>query len=359
MRDINPRDIRPFTGNADIFRDLSGDEYAVLRDSIAEHGIITPLVVTQDNVLIAGHQRLRVAQELGLDTVPCVVRQVANDTELELLLIEDNVRRRHLSPYEFAKAVKRAYELNGIRHGGDRQESDSNSCLQDIADSFGVSKFKVKEARTLAELIPSFGELLDAKRITREVATHLAQLPHDAQVALYDDWDAGWKHAHADALKKLKDEYKDTMKALTKKQKEAEECAKRYEAELADAKRALEEAEESEPDHGDEVRAQIEAEYESQIEKLNELAELQTKLRNVLKNKPTTPTVKAKSLGMAAGEWRTEPAPRDGTLILSVWEGEDENEYEAVLWDTESECWSTGGDSEPIAWAPIFVPREN
>lgn len=358
MRDIHPHDIRPFTGNADIFRDLSGDEYATLRDSIAEYGIITPLVVTQDNVLIAGHQRLRVAQELGLDTVPCVVRQVASDTELELLLIEDNVRRRHLSPYEFAKAVKRAYELNGIRAG---KPTNGNSLkLNELADSYGVSESEVRRARTLAELIPSFGELLDAKRITKEVATHLAQLPHDAQVALYDDWDAGWKHAHADALKKLKDEYKDTMKSLTKKQKEAEECAKRYEAELADAKRALEDAEESEPDDGDEVRAQIEAEYEAQIEKLNdELAELQTKLRNVLKDKPPTATVKAKSLGMAAGEWRTELAPRDGTLILSVWEGEGEDEYEAVRWEGESECWSTGGDSEPIAWAPIYKPRED
>ncbi len=86
-----------------------------LADSIREHGIIQPLIVSpaEDHdryELIAGERRLRASQLLGMDKVPVVVRMVKNeDTLLELALIE-NIQRTDLNPIEEAEAYNKLIE---------------------------------------------------------------------------------------------------------------------------------------------------------------------------------------------------------------------------------------------------------
>jgi len=66
-----------------------------LADSIKEHGIVQPLVVTKldDNQyqLIAGERRLEAAKLAGLVKVPAVVREVSEQQKLELSIIENIV----------------------------------------------------------------------------------------------------------------------------------------------------------------------------------------------------------------------------------------------------------------------------
>ena len=57
-----------------------------LTNSIKEHGILQPLIVTQTEVgyqLIAGERRLRAAQILGLKTVPAIIREAKDQKKLE------------------------------------------------------------------------------------------------------------------------------------------------------------------------------------------------------------------------------------------------------------------------------------
>jgi ParB/RepB/Spo0J family partition protein len=106
--------------NTETFRDLTGEEFEELKASISDHGIIEPVIVNQDGIIICGHQRVRACRELGINDVPVVVREVVSDEEHETLLIEENLRRRQLTVSETARAVKRLYELRGIdRRGGD------------------------------------------------------------------------------------------------------------------------------------------------------------------------------------------------------------------------------------------------
>lgn len=80
-----------------------------LVDSIRQHGILQPLVVTRQGnrfQLIAGERRLRAAIELGLDTVPVLIRQADEQKKLELALIE-NLQRQDLNPIESAIAYRR------------------------------------------------------------------------------------------------------------------------------------------------------------------------------------------------------------------------------------------------------------
>lgn len=83
-----------------------------LKQSIEEHGIIQPLVVTHSEKgyeLIAGERRLRAARELKLREVPIVVREANDQTKLELALIE-NIQREDLNAVELANAYKQLSE---------------------------------------------------------------------------------------------------------------------------------------------------------------------------------------------------------------------------------------------------------
>jgi len=64
-----------------------------LKESIAADGIIGPLVIDQDDTILSGHRRWRVAQALGLALVPVVVREIAEPLDGERVLIESNRQR--------------------------------------------------------------------------------------------------------------------------------------------------------------------------------------------------------------------------------------------------------------------------
>ena len=80
-----------------------------LKNSIKQHGILQPLIVTQTMAgkyeLIAGERRLRAAKELNLKKIPIIVRTAKDLEKLELSLVE-NIQREDLNPIERAEAYK-------------------------------------------------------------------------------------------------------------------------------------------------------------------------------------------------------------------------------------------------------------
>ncbi|MFP4106752.1 MAG: ParB/RepB/Spo0J family partition protein [Phycisphaerae bacterium] len=94
-------------------REFDDEQLRELADSIAQQGIIQPLVVTPANghktkkpyVLIAGERRLRAAKRAGLKEVPCVVRQADRRQMVEWALVE-NIQRTDLNAIERAHAYR-------------------------------------------------------------------------------------------------------------------------------------------------------------------------------------------------------------------------------------------------------------
>lgn len=83
-----------------------------LTQSIKQHGVVQPLVVTKDGnryQLVAGERRLRAAKKAGLTEVPAVVRSLKELEQLEISIIE-NVQRVDLSPLEQALSIERLHE---------------------------------------------------------------------------------------------------------------------------------------------------------------------------------------------------------------------------------------------------------
>ena len=99
---------------------MNSEDLEDLANSIREHGVLQPLVVSFDPLtgmytLIAGERRLRASKLAGLDTVPVIVREVTNQERLELALIE-NVQRADLSPLETAEAYRQLAEDFHLSH---------------------------------------------------------------------------------------------------------------------------------------------------------------------------------------------------------------------------------------------------
>lgn len=79
-----------------------------LAASIREHGLIQPLIVTQENdkfVLIAGERRWRASKMAGMTEVPVVIKEATPQEMLELAIIE-NIQRADLNPLEEAYAYR-------------------------------------------------------------------------------------------------------------------------------------------------------------------------------------------------------------------------------------------------------------
>ena len=82
---------------APVLPPLPAQEHARLRDSIRDRGVLQPLLITADHVLIDGHERWKAIRELGLSRYPIRIIGNLNESERVDLAIRTNLERRHLT----------------------------------------------------------------------------------------------------------------------------------------------------------------------------------------------------------------------------------------------------------------------
>ena len=159
----------------DLFRDMEGEDFEQLKCSIQGVGMIQPVIVDQEMRVVCGHQRLRAARALGLESVPVVVHRLGEDETRWIMAIEENIRRRHLQPSEMARAIKKLVELK-----------DKRNRAEAVAQEVGLSKRQVNRYRGLEHLIPEISSLLDGGNLTQQVALQIAQLEEAVQRVAYE-----------------------------------------------------------------------------------------------------------------------------------------------------------------------------
>jgi hypothetical protein len=87
---IRTADLRPHPRNEEIYQDQPDDD---LVRSIADRGVMRPLIVTPRREILAGRRRWMACVELRLDTVPVIVMQPASDADAIQIIVADNVAR--------------------------------------------------------------------------------------------------------------------------------------------------------------------------------------------------------------------------------------------------------------------------
>jgi len=76
---------------------IDSEKYSQLKDDIMENGIKLPLVINSNNILLDGYTRLRIARELQLKEVPCIIKTFNDRLEEELYILTINYYRRDLN----------------------------------------------------------------------------------------------------------------------------------------------------------------------------------------------------------------------------------------------------------------------
>jgi ParB family transcriptional regulator, chromosome partitioning protein len=141
-----------------------------LAESIREHGVIQPILVTETldgYQLVAGERRVRAARLAGLDHIPAIVRQLADREQLELALVE-NLQREDLDPIEAARAY--------------RQLIDDFAFTQDeLASRVGRARSTVANTLRLLELNSAVQDALVAGAISEGHARAIGGLPTETQ----------------------------------------------------------------------------------------------------------------------------------------------------------------------------------
>ncbi len=141
-----------------------------LAESIKQHGIIQPLIVTKKGdkyELIAGERRWRSAKLIGLKEVPVIVREEQEQKKLELALIE-NLQRENLNPLETARAYKRLID-------------EFNITQEEAAKKVGKARSSVANALRLLTLPIAVQEALATGKITEAHAKYLMGLENEAK----------------------------------------------------------------------------------------------------------------------------------------------------------------------------------
>lgn len=139
-------------------KDFHPDELQELADSIAQKGLVQPIIVRQVGdedggyEIVAGERRWRAAQQAGFHTVPVVVRDLADQEVLELAIIE-NVQRSDLNAIEEANGYRDLIETYGY--------------TQDkVADVIGKSRSHLANTMRLLKLPASVQKMVQDGRLT-------------------------------------------------------------------------------------------------------------------------------------------------------------------------------------------------
>jgi ParB family chromosome partitioning protein len=154
------------------------DELQELANSIREHGIIQPLIVSREHdgshyILIAGERRLEAARLAKLESIPVILRQVSDQDRLELALIE-NVQRADLLPLETAEAYRQLNEEFNLSH-------------EEISQKVGKSRVSVSNTLRLLKLPEKVkSALMDGEISEGHARAILALTSTQAQLAVLD-----------------------------------------------------------------------------------------------------------------------------------------------------------------------------
>lgn len=100
---INELKAHPFNK---IFGDLPEEEFEALKNDIQIRGMQSNIDITEDNVIVCGHQRVKACKQLGLKEVEARVLKGWNDDQVKQHLILDNILRRQLTNLQRAGAAR-------------------------------------------------------------------------------------------------------------------------------------------------------------------------------------------------------------------------------------------------------------
>lgn len=163
------------------FKMYTPDRMELLKEDLEINGILSPIIVRplqEDFQILAGHNRVKAAKELGWTEVPCIVKDL-NDEEASLIVVNTNLNQREkLLPSEKAFAYK--IQMDAMK------KLDKVGTAQKIGDHAGESRRQVERYVRLTYLQPTFLEWIDEGKLGMVTGVNLSFIPFEKQQSLFD-----------------------------------------------------------------------------------------------------------------------------------------------------------------------------
>lgn len=176
------------------FKVIDDDKMHELVESIMENGVLTPVIVREDGEggyeMISGHRRLFAVKQIGLDTIPAIIRDLDND-DATVVMVDANLQREEILPSEKAFAYKMRYDAMRKKAGrpGKNNSSQVGRNFQTdivLADKVGESRNQLHRYLRLVELIPEILDLVDTKALALMTAVDISYIDKEVQKWLYE-----------------------------------------------------------------------------------------------------------------------------------------------------------------------------
>ncbi|MBN1076065.1 hypothetical protein DVV91_17230 [Clostridium botulinum] len=177
MIEINK--LKEHSRNKEFFDDITGDRWEDFKQSVIRRGVVESIVVTQDLLIVSGHQRVRACKELGLLEVPCRItyypdydekfNRTKDDMVLEDLICTNIMQRGvgNVNPMKMAKCIQELERIKGIRKGSAGKVSlDGNnfppkSNQANLASEIGLDERQLRNYKQLNDLIPELQTMIE------------------------------------------------------------------------------------------------------------------------------------------------------------------------------------------------------
>lgn len=189
---IKINELIPFENHP--FKVRTGEEQTELLESIRANGTLVPIIVRSSSAgkyeIISGHRRVEACKELGIDTIPAIVKELTNE-EAIITMVDANLQRENLLPSEKAFAYK--MKVEAIKRKAGRPQKNSSQVATnidtatEIGQQLGESRDQVYRYIRLTNLIPELLKLVDEHRIAFTPAVEISYLPEREQRVLYEE----------------------------------------------------------------------------------------------------------------------------------------------------------------------------
>ena len=207
VKNIPLDELHPFKNHP--FKILNNEEMERMIESIRKVGTITPALARPlpdgGYELISGHRRLAACQELGVETMPVIVREMTDD-EAVIAMVDANLQRETILPSEKAFAYK--MKLEAIKHQGvtSRQVGEKLLSVTQVSKDSDDSERQIQRYIRLTYLIPELLSMVDENKIAFNPAVEISYLDREEQLTLLDAInmnDCTPSHAQSIRLKKM------------------------------------------------------------------------------------------------------------------------------------------------------------
>lgn len=170
-----------------------GDKKKEMIESIKLNGIMQPLIVRPLSngkyQILAGHNRRMCAKEIGINELPCIIKNNLSEDEAKIYLIDTNLcTRDNISPIEKAKAYRIKYDTYKKRKIQtsviEEIKRDNNGLRAELAREEKTSNGTIQRYLRLTYLIPELQELIEQGKLSINLGEKISFIPNEEQKIL-------------------------------------------------------------------------------------------------------------------------------------------------------------------------------